>query len=456
MKKLTVHDKLFRVLSWQRLFCTSPIGYKVFFSLILLLVAENLTGQTIQGIVLDADNGQPIEGASVLELPGQQRGTITDSLGRWSLQLGPATTSLQIRFLGYTPQQIRWADNTVDTFFTIRLQPSSTLLPEVSVSASVQVDTLTSRAQSIRDYVLYGDYLITLGYRNALQGWHLSVFDRYTGELQYENPLDGFRAKRLWKTCTGQIFIFSSYNAYPLLLTDGGWSIGQPKVLEDFPERLHRCHWATEQYLFLENFFYQGQALQYVGVPRLADSSKAPIFLPRLEHENNIVLLFDEAGVDLPWSGDYWEDPATFGNLSLRHGAYQAGGWWGLFYPKLFAPLVALDSQLVLVDHHNGSISYFSLQGDSLKQVPFRHHQQKSWEGSFLFDPVTSKGFTSFREKGSTLIVELDLQTGMLKEGLLIPFSFFENVKVYDNELYLLYWHPGRGERHKILYRVRL
>ena len=81
---------------------------------------------SVQGTVIDAANGEPIIGASILEM-GTTNGTITDFDGNFSLNVQPGA-KLQISYMGYKTQELAAAPN-----MSVRMGEDSELLDEVVV-----------------------------------------------------------------------------------------------------------------------------------------------------------------------------------------------------------------------------------------------------------------------------------------------------------------------------------
>ncbi|MBQ2520238.1 MAG: TonB-dependent receptor plug domain-containing protein, partial [Paludibacteraceae bacterium] len=91
-----------------------------------------ITGMTayaqmaVNGTVIDAANGEPIIGASVLEI-GTTNGTITDFDGNFTLNVKAGAT-LSISYMGYKTQELAAAPN-----MNVRMGEDSELLDEVVV-----------------------------------------------------------------------------------------------------------------------------------------------------------------------------------------------------------------------------------------------------------------------------------------------------------------------------------
>ncbi len=96
-------------------------------ALLVMLGSVVAFAQTmVQGTVLDAANGEPIIGASILEM-GTTNGTITDFDGNFSLTV-KSGAKLQISYMGYKTQELAAAPN-----MNIKLGEDTEVLDEVVV-----------------------------------------------------------------------------------------------------------------------------------------------------------------------------------------------------------------------------------------------------------------------------------------------------------------------------------
>jgi iron complex outermembrane receptor protein len=94
--------------------------------MVLLLTLSMFAQISVQGTVTDAANGEPIIGASVLEI-GTTNGTITDFDGNFVLSV-KSGAKLSISYMGYKTQELTAAQNMV-----VKLGEDSELLDEVVV-----------------------------------------------------------------------------------------------------------------------------------------------------------------------------------------------------------------------------------------------------------------------------------------------------------------------------------
>jgi len=112
--------------------------------LALSILVTTPTAANIVGTVRDAETSEPLVGAAVL-LPELDRGTLTDSTGRYQLiQVPPGPHHLEVRLLGYAPRTLhalvpRAGELEID--LTLRPEPVSTHPVEVRAPLAVRGGT---------------------------------------------------------------------------------------------------------------------------------------------------------------------------------------------------------------------------------------------------------------------------------------------------------------------------
>ncbi|MDE6135572.1 MAG: SusC/RagA family TonB-linked outer membrane protein [Muribaculaceae bacterium] len=82
--------------------------------------------RTVKGIVLDAENDEPLIGVSVTAGSGTV-GVATDVDGRFAIQVPANVTHLSVSYVGFKPQTVKIGSGDI----TVRMLPENTLLTEV-------------------------------------------------------------------------------------------------------------------------------------------------------------------------------------------------------------------------------------------------------------------------------------------------------------------------------------
>lgn len=78
----------------------------LFIASLFLYVGGVLAQVPVRGLVVTAEDGEPVVGASV-KVEGTQTGTVTDTEGRFSLNVPSTNTKLQISYIGLKPQTVK-------------------------------------------------------------------------------------------------------------------------------------------------------------------------------------------------------------------------------------------------------------------------------------------------------------------------------------------------------------
>lgn len=128
---------------------------KILFSFIALItVCGMLSAQTpaigISGVVIDANNEEPLAGATVL-LKENRKGIAADRNGEFVFgTVSPGSYTLEVSYIGYIPQSLNVNISTKETKkITVRLIPESKSLSEVVVTAKSEARKIREQAMPV-------------------------------------------------------------------------------------------------------------------------------------------------------------------------------------------------------------------------------------------------------------------------------------------------------------------
>lgn len=109
----------------------------------------------ISGTVYDVDNRQPLAGVAIMVKGGNQR-AYTDSLGRYSIQVGGNSSRLVFSFIGYKQQYVKIGkSNTIDVW----LKPDHVVLEEVVVTDQAKPHRKMANAAAVSSTAYMGQPL---------------------------------------------------------------------------------------------------------------------------------------------------------------------------------------------------------------------------------------------------------------------------------------------------------
>ena len=120
-------------------------------------IAQN---RTVTGTVTSTDDKLPIPGVSV-KIKGAQGGTVTNSNGKFSIQVPSTATALEFSYIGYISQSLPFGSGVVN----VALSPDAKALDEVVVTALGQLRSKSSLSYSSQQ--VKGDELTTTRTGNA-------------------------------------------------------------------------------------------------------------------------------------------------------------------------------------------------------------------------------------------------------------------------------------------------
>lgn len=443
---------------------------KPYIFLFLLLVSLSSYAQTpfqIQGIVLNAQTKEPLANVNISSNSQVEQGSVTNREGVFQLEISLLPEVLSFSFVGFETKIVEITNNEIREFI-IELQPTASLLPEISVNSKRKVDTVFFEPYSVVDYVFFEDKILLLAHRNSIEKYSLIALDEKTNQVFAEISLKNYYPKDLLQHCTGQVFLVTEKNVREITVDSTGINFVKKIFIGDFYLIDHPCVLANENFLYFERYFYQGQALRYQAFTRqLSDQEKrgeAPIptdsldkyEFPLIQNEKEIFRLIEELGLRQPWSGNLWEVNLEQPIVELRNSKYFLQGMMKVFYPKLNAPIFQKGKEIIVFNHLDLEIQFFSEKGDSLRSIPIDYPKTRKWKKQILFDNIQKRAFTTFNTRWGEKIQEIHLEKGTLGTALPIDFAYIEKPMVRNGYLYFLYKNAWAGERKLVLHRIKL
>lgn len=428
----------------------------IFFWLLNLAGVTNLKGQEtpfqIRGKIVDASTGQALAGINVYLLDKPQKGTASDGDGFFGLTIDQLPQVIRVSSIRYYDQSLLM-ETSDSTFFTIRMRPEIIDLPEIAVSAEAKIDTLHTPSYSVVDYEFLEEYIFLLTYKNAIEKYHLLVLDE-NGVQHGEIDLKEHDPIRFFKNCLGELHLITSFKVYDLSMSKKGIQMENGIWASAFKELVNPCVLATDKFVYFSQYYFQGQALQYHTL-QVGDEA-VNHQLPLIEDDQNICLLLEDVGVDMPRSGNVWETDAAEDLVQIREMDYQVRGMMKVFYPKIYAPIFGRDSLIFVFNHPTSTLQYFKENGDPLFQIPIDYHRSRKWKKSVFVDEITGKAYTAFHTRWGEEIRPIYLEDGTLGKGIALNRAFVKKQKMRNGYLYFLYRNPYTGDRYTQLHKLRI
>lgn len=126
------------------------------------------------------------------------------------------------------------------------------------------------------------------------------------------------------------------------------------------------------------------------------------------------------------------------------------------FFAPVYAPIARHGEDILMFNYAEGSISVFDSLNRRVLQVPVAYHRQKSFEKMLLHDKVEGRFYAVFETKGIFSIKEINPNTGVLVNEVIIPsFPFIDQITVHNGAIYFLYNETQQAEYKKI-FRLKI
>ena len=408
-------------------------------------------GGLVKGIILDSLSENVIENVSVRLLKNATIGSNTNDRGLFEFQVEKFPIQVQCSHLNYISKIVQV--DSLSTPLIIRLSPKENLLPEISVTALAKIDTIFQESYSVIDYEFHQNKTFLLAYKDHISKYSLIALDEQD-QVVARRSLRDKRPVKLHKNCLGKIQLVTTTNAYEIVLKTDSFSLENRRSLEDFDDFWEPCILANEEFVYFSRYHFQGQALQYYAFPK-KDTSQF-FLLPRIEDDRNIVLLLEDLGIRLPYSGELWQENVSYRLAALRDAGYQLQGFQKILYKPLYAPLVEKDTQLCIFNHLASELQYLNRQGDTIKTVPIDYHQSRKWKKKILYDEFQQKAYTTMNSREGEIIYRIDMDSGQIMHPISINRVFIENLKIRNGYLYFLYRNIFVKDRNRKLHKLRL
>lgn len=404
------------------------------------------------GVVIDASTQYALVDVNIKILGKKKKGTISDSRGFFELVIDESPTTLSFSYIGYTTKEVVLSAGASKELI-VELQPIISSIPEITVSAKRVIDTVYNEPYSVVSYEFLENHILLLAYKNSFEKYSLIILNEFEEEVAILSLKDK-SPTRLHKNCLGEVFLLTKVNAYQIVLKSDIIQLKNRIKIGDFEDLLEPCVLSTEKFLYFYKYYYQGQALRYYAFPKDNEGDKRSF--PMIQHEHNIDLLIEETGNRFPRSGDVWDDLITDQLLELRNSSYQLVGMMKIFYPKLYAPLVGVDSLVCIFNHQESELQYFTAEGRLVKKIPIDYHKNKKWRKKVLYDSKSNKAYTSFDTRWGEEIAAINLEDGSLSKTIPIDRAHIEQLKAWNGYLYFLFRDTSASKRNRKLHKIRI
>ena len=423
----------------------------------LFSVAQNLK---FRGVVFNAETGIPVANVNMM-VRKTNSGTATNAFGKFEIALPKLPVFIDITCVGYKPLSIEVGD-VIKKQVEIRIEPQVHLLESVTISDLKATAVYKDPDYSVFDYEVIGDNLLVLVFKYQLRRSILLLLtpdgDTLTQLLPPELPPDKF-----FKDAFENVHYFSKKgNAFQCYYDKSLNRLCFPycTTVDSIHRMLGNFSFSMKKRLYFQEDI-SGGFMTKIGY---YDMDQGVRYLQTVQNNKSAF--------------DYYRDryfflsPSRPGDTINNDHYEQAYQFFAL--PKYRCRIVKIgDERIAVFDFVNNVISIVGADWNPLKEVPISFHKEKEyafvaalansffpvdtwkWSGKLLKDEAFGEVYTTFKKNGLVRLSKIDIESGNLTAGYVIPFSFPEKIQVHNKHAFFLYKECGQEHKRK-LYKMDL
>jgi hypothetical protein len=431
-----------------------------------------------KGIIKDEQTLKPIRDVNI-KVHGTNKGTSTDQAGTFTLRFNKFPASLVFTCVGYEAGYYEISGTPKDPVEFL-LRPKSYLLREVDISSKKYSFLFKDKDFSVLDYELFGDNVLLLIFRYHLKRSELVLLDR-GGDTLAISKLPEVPPASLFKDFLGNVHYFSKAdNSYQCYYNEGNHSI---EFL--FKTTVDSLRSIVKPYLFSlsDRLYFQEIVLNGFGTAfGFYEKDTGKKYIRNCLNHKKISEYKDDQTFYRKWNNlfgasnllvpDDIESDLAF-DFSISRGE---GGGYGVnearahqfeFYNMIYPVIKTGDDTIVFFNFSTGVIELMDKNGTIRNTVPVTFHKGSAsgarpgtislsnagwrWGSSILADEFTRHVHTTFHMNGMVKVQQIDLETGNLSNGTVLPFPFPEKIEIYKGDAYFLVKNDGSYDKWKLV-----
>lgn len=419
-----------------------------------------------KGTVKDEQTLKPLAEINIT-VSGTTQGTATDNSGNFSIKLDNLPVTLIFTCIGYENEYYKVTEIPPKAIEFL-LRTKSYTLKEINISSKNYSFLFKDKDYSVLDYELMDDNVLLLIFRTILKQSQLVLLSR-SGDTLAVSPLPELPPSQLFKDFLSNIHYFAKSDfAYQCHYNKVSKSIdffykttvdSIQKLVQPFLFSLDGRLYFQER---IENNF--GTAIGYYEKGSLKKYIRQVINNKKITEYNDDRKFYNSWNAFLNHSNDLdsdnIENELAFDFSVSRiegglYGKYEARAHSFEFFNIIFPVIKTKDNNIAFFNFGNDVIELMNKDGEILKTVPISFHKESvlkpdtispvrlfdsgwRWGHMILVDELNRDIYTTYLNSGMIRINRINLETGKLNPGTVIPFPFPEKIEIYNGEVYFL------------------
>lgn len=390
-------------------------------------------GIRISGKISDIKTGKALTSVNII-VQGSSVGTTSDKDGNFRIFLYKTPVILRFSMVGYKSYYLKiheYKDLNID----INMEPRITDLPPATIYADKVINITKDEKLYVADYEFYKNNILLLAYKEKIITKPYIIYMTPEGDTLISRIIK--KAEKLYRDGLDYTHLVTRNFCYQIEIDSGGIEFYYPTPKSDFFNMVSYLDDATDEVVFIHQYYNRNQVLLYIDFNRI-DSSYS-----------EFRTITDEQGMTMLFDNDRW---GLFGARNEHEARFEEM----CFADPIFAPLFLLDDSIYIINFVDSQIEHYDINGNEVEVIQIEFNSYKNIKEEIIIDEVSKKVYSLFKESAITTLREINLKTGDLSTSIQIPgYPFIENIKVRDDVVYFLY-KERINDRYKQLYKLVL
>ena len=319
----------------------------------------------------------------------------------------------------------------VDTIF---LKADIFQLPDIEVSAKMDIQAITTDEESILDFILWEDYILYIRYIGSKKDLVLANLE---GKRLFSRSLDLRGIEKLHRSCLGNPHLITDAQGIELHIDQDTFLLGHVYPRQYYDLYLEPCVAGLQDEIILK--YTKDLGLRTTFIKARKDATNSEVIF-RIQDDDKLRSYYEKYNLL------HAADNNTIALLEVAHADFKRAQrieFEREFYRKIFLkgidiPLVKMQDSLAILNFIHGELIFTDYSGEWSSSLPIDFHLNKKWDKKVILDEGQQRLFTTFREGVGRFIVEIDLHTGKCKAPIHLESKLVKKIAIHNGQMYLL------------------
>lgn len=392
-------------------------------------------GQSIKGVVIDGVSLKPISNVNI-QIEFLDAGSNSNDKGEFEVFIEKDYLNLIFTHVNYD-DHIEFV-STDSKFITVRLNPKTNIIDEISISATSLVDTISKRNQySVSTYELLKDYIFWVENHGTFKK-KLS-FKNLSSDLERSIWLDTIKnIASLEKSCNQRMYLRCKDFAYPISIVNDNIILEERLTIKLYQEYVEPCKLRNGNDLFYVRSNFNGLQSTYLRY-NIADESLNDF---RTISEEELIngyladlnIIRQSQGINNIFTND------ANTNAAIRD-IQEKGDFLNevVYRPKVSNFLYKKNQNIVLLNHIENKIEYYH-ENQLVTNIDIQYFKSEKWLKHVVLDMETQEVYSLYKSTKGIELRRILIENGESEFVAYLDTDFpnYKSVKVHKGIAYFL------------------